>query len=180
VLDRAQQLMIADKTITGNAALQKAQQDFNASQNVLDRAQQTSIATAQIEANKSLETSRQNAQTALATLQAGFDKAKIPAAFGADLNRTTMASVDSILADGTLDQAAKQVALQNVIDYANHQVDWANSFYTATIPQLSGVSTVTGGGGTDTVTAGGGTDTVTGGGAVDADGNPIGFKKVGR
>ena len=180
--------MVADKTITANAALQKAQQEFTAGQNVLDRTQQASLANAQIEANRALETSRQSAQTALATLQAGFDKAKIPAAFGADLSRTTMASVDSILADGTLDQAAKQVAIQNVIDYANHQVDWANTFYGATIPQLSGVSAVTGGGGNDTVAGGGGADTVIGGGGVDTvtggvdvDGNPIAInKKTGR
>jgi hypothetical protein len=202
-LDRAQQTAIADKTVAANAALQTAQQTFTSAQNQLDRAQQAANNAAQITANKELETSRQTAnaaletsrqaaQTALTTLQAGFDKAKIPAAFGADLSRTTMASVDNILADATLTPDAKKTAIANVIEYANKQVDWANAFYGATIPQIPGVnnSTVTGGGGNDTVAGGGGNDMMAGtkklttkfpggggitqdGTVVDVNGNPI-------
>jgi len=198
-LDRAQQTAIADKTVAANAALETARQAHATSQNQLDRAQQAaniaaqtaaaaSLETSRQTANAALETSRQAAQTALTTLQAGFDKAKIPAAFGADLSRTTMASVNGILADGTLSADAKQTAIANVIEYANKQVDWANTFYTATIPQIPGVSTVVGGTGNDTVTGGGGVQMQTGpngkkfpvGGGinedgvyVDANGNPI-------
>ena len=73
------------------------------------------------------------------------------------------------MADGTLSEDAKKTAIANVIEYANKQVDWANSFYTATIPQIPGLaaSTVVGGGGADTVVGGGGADTVTGGGGAD-------------
>lgn len=195
-LDRAQQTAITEKTVAANAALETARQTHATSQNALDRAQQAANNAAQIAANKeletsrqtanaALETSRQSAQTALATLQAGFDKAKIPAAFGADLSRTTMASVDSILADGTLSADAKKTAIANVIEYANRQVDWANTFYNATIPQIPGLaaSTVVGGGGADTVVGGGGDDLMAGntkivmrlpdGGGITADGTIV-------
>jgi len=124
-LDRAQQVALTDKSIEAQSNLQKAQQDFQAAQGVLDREQQLAV---------------QNDQQAAALEQIGFkakvDLQNIPTAFAANITNTTMNGVNAIMADGNMDGAAKKNAIENLIDYANAQVDWANKFYSAAIPPI--------------------------------------------
>jgi hypothetical protein len=125
-LDRAQQVSITDKGIAAQSNLQKAQQDFEAAQTTLDRAQKTQL---------------QDDQQSAALEQIGFkakvDLQNIPTAFAANISNTTMNGVNSIMADGTMTPDAKKAAITNLITYANAQVDWANKFYSATIPPIT-------------------------------------------
>mgnify|MGYP003646027030 CR=1 FL=1 len=125
-LDRAQQVSLTDKGIAAQSNLQKAQQDFEAAQSTLDRAQKTQL---------------QDDQQSAALEQIGFkakvDLQNIPAAFAANISNTTMSGVNSIMADGTMAPDAKKAAITNLITYANAQVDWANKFYSATIPPIT-------------------------------------------
>jgi hypothetical protein len=76
-----------------------------------------------------------------------LEKTKIPAAFAAQITNTTMLGVNTIMADSTLSatvdgkepsgSSPKTRAVQNVINYSNAQISWANTFYGATISPLA-------------------------------------------
>lgn len=70
-------------------------------------------------------------------LQIEAQRDNIPTAFAANISNTTMAGVDAIIADGTLNAAAKQAAISNLVTYANSQIDWAVKFYGTTIPPIT-------------------------------------------
>lgn len=147
-LDRAQQTSMADKSIQAQNALQKAQQDFAAAQSDLDRVQQTALQTGQqtfsagqAALDRAQQEALQNDQQAAALEQIGFkakvDLQNIPTAFAANISNTTMNGVNAIMADGNMNADAKKAAINNLITYANAQVDWANKFYSAAIPPIT-------------------------------------------
>jgi hypothetical protein len=70
-------------------------------------------------------------------LQIDANRDNIPTAFAANLANTTMAGVDAIIADGSLNAAAKQGAITNLVTYANAQIAWASKFYGTTIPPIA-------------------------------------------
>jgi len=125
-LDRAQQVALTDRTIEAQSALQTAQQNFQTAQAALDRTQQETL---------------QKDQQAAALEQIGFkakvDLQNIPTAFAANITNTTMNGVNAIMADGNMTADAKKGAIDNLIKYANAQVDWANKFYSAAIPPIT-------------------------------------------
>jgi multidrug efflux pump subunit AcrA (membrane-fusion protein) len=135
-LDRANQVSLTDKSIAATAALETARQTFASEQAKLDRAQQTT-----------LQTADSAAKLAQLGYQYDLEKTKIPAAFAAQITNTTMLGVNTIMADSTLSatvdgkepsgSSPKTRAVQNVINYANAQIGWANTFYGATIPPLA-------------------------------------------
>jgi hypothetical protein len=69
-------------------------------------------------------------------LRIDADKQTIPTQFAANISNTTMAGVSSIMGDTTLTAAAKQTAVNNLINYANAQIAWAEKFYATTIPRI--------------------------------------------
>ena len=70
-------------------------------------------------------------------LQIKANQQTIPTTFAANISNTTMSGVNSIMADGNLTAAAKTAAINNLVTYANAQIDWATKFYGTTIPKLS-------------------------------------------
>jgi hypothetical protein len=124
-LDRAQQIALTDKGIEAQAALQNAQQTFQSAQSALDRTQKAA-----------LQDDQQSAALEQLGFQAKVNLQNIPTAFAASISNTTMAGVNAIMADGTMTADTKKAAITNLITYANAQVDWANKFYTATIPPI--------------------------------------------
>ena len=161
-LDRAQQTALTDKSITAQAALQTAQQTFVKAQAELDRTQQTTLATAEQTATQTRQTADNVAQLERMNLQINSNLQNIPAAFAANISNTTMNGVNALMADpnlsatndgyvdsngnfvksdtvpkGSTPSSPKTRAIENVMSYANAQIDWANTFYSATIPPLS-------------------------------------------
>lgn len=119
-LDRAQQVALADKSITAQQALQTAQQNFQAAQAALDRTQQVTLQTAQqnfAAAQAALDRAQQisladksiAANQALQQAQQEFQRAQ------AELDRTLQTN----LADKNL--AAQQAQLQNQQTFAASQ-----------------------------------------------------------
>ncbi len=79
-------------------------------------------------------------QQANALEQLGFqnslNNANVPSNFAAGVSSSTMERVNAIMADPNLNAAAKKNAIQNVVDYANATMAWAESFYKTTLPRL--------------------------------------------
>lgn len=75
-------------------------------------------------------------------LQINANNQNIPTSFAANISNTTMAGVSSIMADPNMTAASKQAAINNLINYANAQIAWAEKFYATAIPRL-GTTTVT-------------------------------------
>jgi hypothetical protein len=61
----------------------------------------------------------------------------IPTAFAANISNTTMQGVGQILSDGNLTPEAKKGAIDNLVNYANSQIGWAEKFYATAIPPIS-------------------------------------------
>ena len=125
-LDRAQQVALTDKSLKAQADLQTAQQTFQTTQAALDRAQKTE-----------LQNDQQSAQLEQLGFQAKANLQNIPPTFASNISNTTMSGVNSIMADGTMTADTKKAAITNLIAYANAQVDWANKFYSASIPPIT-------------------------------------------
>ena len=70
-------------------------------------------------------------------LQINANRDNIPTNFAATIANTTMAGVDAIIADGTLNAAAKQASIANLVTYSNSQIAWAAKFYGTAIPPIS-------------------------------------------
>ena len=74
-------------------------------------------------------------------LQIKANNAQIPTQFAANISNTAMTGVNTILADGSLKPEQKQAAIDNVVNYANSQIDWASKFYGTPIPSIGTPST---------------------------------------
>ena len=48
-----------------------------------------------------------------------------------------MAGVNAIMADGNLNADQKKGAIDNIVKYANSQIDWASKFYGTSIPAIT-------------------------------------------
>jgi hypothetical protein len=157
-LDRAQQTAMTDKSIKAQADLQTAQQNFNKAQAELDRSQQTRLQDDQqlfqAEQTKTAQTFQENQarldrtqQIDLANINVKAQQAQIPANFAASVSNTAMTGVNAIMADPNLSAAVDGVApsgsspktraINNVVAYANAQIDWAKKFYGTEIPKIT-------------------------------------------
>lgn len=65
------------------------------------------------------------------------DKTNLSNNFITGIQNTTATSVNQIMTDGKLAGAEQLAAVTKVIDYANTQIDWANTFYGTTVPGIS-------------------------------------------
>ncbi|MEY2854660.1 MAG: hypothetical protein RL030_1792 [Pseudomonadota bacterium] len=140
-LDRAQQAAMTDKSIGAQQALQTAQQGFQKAQAELDRAQETAIAKTQQE----FQAKQLVQQQANALEQMGYANklatAQVPAQYASTISAATMNQVNAILADPNLDETAKKNAVDNVVNFANSTLSWAEKFYSVDLP---GITTPTG------------------------------------
>lgn len=76
-------------------------------------------------------------------LQIEANKAQIPTTFAANISNTTMAGVNAVMADPNMSPEAKQTAINNLVSYANSQINWAEKVYGTTIPDLTGATLTT-------------------------------------
>lgn len=136
-LDRAQQTSLADKSAKAQADLQTAQQNFAAAQSGLDRAQQTKVQDDQQAFQEAQSKLERQQQIDLQTMQIKAQQAQIPANFAATVSNTATTGINAILGDGALTADQKRAAINNVVNYANAQVDWAAKFYGTTIPKIT-------------------------------------------
>ena len=147
-LDRAQQTAMTDKSIKAQSDLQAAQQNFSKAQAELDRAQQTNLQndqqSFQSEEARQTRVFQENQakldrtqQTDLAAIQIKAQQAQIPSNFAASVSNTTMTGVNAIMADGNLNADQKKTAINNVVTYANSQIEWAKKFYGTEIPKIT-------------------------------------------
>jgi hypothetical protein len=60
----------------------------------------------------------------------------IPTSFAASISNTTMAGVNAVMSDPNMNAAAKQTAINNLVNYANAQIGWAEKFYNTAIPRI--------------------------------------------
>ena len=74
-------------------------------------------------------------------LQINANNQNIPTSFAASISNTAMTGVNAIMADANMTAASKQTAVNNLINYANAQISWAEKFYAVAIPRL-GTATV--------------------------------------
>jgi len=69
--------------------------------------------------------------------QATLNRQTVPTQYAANVASNMQASINQILADGNLDSTSKSGAINNVVNAANAQLDWAESFYGTQIPNLA-------------------------------------------
>lgn len=157
-LDRAQQTAMTDKSIKAQTDLQTAQQNFSKAQAELDRSQQRTLQDDQqlfqAEQTKTAQTFQENQakldrtqQIDLANINVKAQQAQIPANFAASVSNTAMTGVNAIMADANLSAAVDNIApagsspktraINNVVAYANAQIDWAKKFYGTEIPKIT-------------------------------------------
>jgi hypothetical protein len=127
--DRAQQIMLTDKNITANKALEQARQEFQRTENAADRTQQQTLETARqtfqtTQAN--LDRTHQESMTRLAN---NLSTAQVPGTFAANVTSSTSSTINAIMADGNLTPEAKNAAIDNVIANANSTLQWGSTFY---------------------------------------------------
>jgi hypothetical protein len=70
-------------------------------------------------------------------LQINAQNQQIPTNFAAGISNTTMMGVNAVMSDPNMSAAAKQTAINNLVNYANAQISWAEKFYSVAIPALS-------------------------------------------
>jgi hypothetical protein len=70
-------------------------------------------------------------------LQINAQNQQIPTNFAASISNTTMMGVNAVMSDATMSADAKRAAVQNLVNYANAQIGWAEKFYKVAIPALS-------------------------------------------
>ena len=81
-----------------------------------------------------------NAQLERLNLQINASERQLPTAFAASISNTAMQGVNAIMSDPDMSAAAKQTSINNVVNYANAQLDWAEKFYNTAIPRLPGTT----------------------------------------
>jgi hypothetical protein len=74
-------------------------------------------------------------------LQINANRQDIPTSFAANISNTAMSGVNGILADPNMSPANKTTAINNLVNYANAQIAWAEKFYGTAIPRLSSTTT---------------------------------------
>ena len=136
-LDRAQQTAMTDKSIKAQQDLQTAQQNFTSAQSALDRSQQTNLQNDQQEAQAKLQLAQNQADLDKLGVQIKANLQQVPATFASTITNSTMQGVNAILADGTMDAAAKKTAISNLTTYANAQIAWGAKFYGTTITPIT-------------------------------------------
>lgn len=136
-LDRAQQTALADKSAKAQLDLQTAQQNFQSAQSALDRAQQTNIQNDQQAFQETQSKLDRQQQIDLQSMQIKAQQAQIPSNYAATISNTTTTGINAILGDGALNADQKKAAINNVVNYANAQIDWAAKFYGTTIPKIT-------------------------------------------
>lgn len=137
ILDRAQQTALADKSAKAQMDLQSAQQNFQTAQSALDRTQQLKVQDDQQAFQEAQSKLDRQQQIDLQTMQIKANQAQIPANFAATVSNTATTGINAILGDGALTADQKKAAINNVVNYANAQVDWAAKFYGTTIPKIT-------------------------------------------
>ena len=80
-------------------------------------------------------------------LQIKANTAQIPTQFAANISNTAMNGVNAVMADGNLSgtpdgqqppgSSPKSRAIDNIVNYANSQISWAEKFYGTTIPAIT-------------------------------------------
>jgi hypothetical protein len=126
-----------EKQLASQQTLQTGQQQFLADQAQKDRTQQTDIQKSAIDA-QAAQLVQQNANI---LAQMGYQNqlavAQVPSNFAATISSNTMTQINAILADPNLSATAdsadgsspKSRAVQNVVNYANSTLAWAEAFY---------------------------------------------------
>ena len=61
---------------------------------------------------------------------------QLPTQFAASISNTAMAGVNAVMADPEMSAAAKTTGVNNIINYANAQLSWAEKFYNTVIPRI--------------------------------------------
>lgn len=61
----------------------------------------------------------------------------VPANFAASVSSSTMDRVNAVLGDPNLDAAAKKAAVDNIVNYSNSTIAWAEKFYGIDLPSLT-------------------------------------------
>lgn len=152
-LDRAFQATQQDKSIKAQTDLQNAQFSFQQAQSQLDRAQQLLISNTQVASNerltiaqidataRNLNTSNQAQMEQLKT-QIANNQTEAGKNYAATLTLNATNQINAILADGNLDAAAKQGAIDNLIKTTNSSLQWASTFYNTTLPGYSAPGSV--------------------------------------
>lgn len=144
-LDRAQQIVLADKSLSAQQTLQVAQQEFQAAQAALDRAQQSSLADRNLAGQLALQTAQLNAAaasqaasqaftTSQTSLQIASNNSQNASAFISRTIESANASINAVLANGDLDEAAKRGQIDNIVKNANSSLQWAATFYNTKVP----------------------------------------------
>lgn len=122
---------------TNQFNLQDKQNQFTGSEATKDREQQTNLTQIQ-QAGEDKRLAQQHANTlAQMGFQNQLNTENVPSNFAASVSSSTMDRVNSIMGDPNLDAAAKKSAIQNVVDYANSTMAWAEAFYKTTLPRLN-------------------------------------------
>ena len=70
-------------------------------------------------------------------LQITANERQLPLQFAGNLSATLTNGINAIMADGSLNAAAKQTAIKNLTDYGNSQLAWARDFYNINIPNMN-------------------------------------------
>jgi hypothetical protein len=81
-----------------------------------------------------------NAQLQRLNLSINAQNQNIPTSFAASISNTTMAGVNAVMADPNMSAAAKQTSINNLVNYANAQISWAEKFYNTAIPRIAGTT----------------------------------------
>ncbi len=66
-----------------------------------------------------------------------LNTANVPANFAATISSSTMERVNVVLGDPNLDAAAKKAAVDNIVNYSNSTIAWAEKFYNIDLPSLT-------------------------------------------
>lgn len=96
-----------------------------------------------MEFNRDQQAADQQNKIELAQVQARLDNSKLPAQFVLSIAQQAQTGVQAILADPTLKPDAKKVAIQNLTDYSNTTIDWAERFFGGSLPALGSPSGTT-------------------------------------
>ena len=123
-------------------------QSFTAEQNRLQEQgvtnrfdQELAMRDRQFDADQAAQDRRLAQQHQNTLAQMGYantlNTANVPSNFAASVSSSTMDRVNAVLADPNLDAAAKKAAVDNIVNYANNTIAWAEKFYGIDLPSLT-------------------------------------------
>lgn len=131
-MDFRQAREIASREMLSQLEMAGVQNRFD--QELALRAEQFNVEQYNLERRQILDN---QAQMERLGLQINANNQNIPTSFAANISNTTMMGVNAILGDGNLSAAAKTTAINNLVNYANQQISWAEKFYATAIPRIS-------------------------------------------